>query len=143
MIISASKNDSLSFIIGSKNGRLSKGEVLLGRSINLYSFSNKDPIKKSDLDKASVELIEKKDDKTWRPSELYLINGEKRQLLNRPEYDYPDKIEFIGDLDGDLKDDFIIQYGDTRGIIILYLTTKARPGNLIEQVAMFFASYCC
>jgi hypothetical protein len=143
LFISASKNHSPAFIIGSKNGRLSKGEVVRGKSINLYRHSTDKPINKSDLDEASVELIEKKEVKSWEPSELYLINGEKRQLLNSPEYDYPFEIKFVGDLDGDFKDDFIIHYGDKTGIIILYLTTKARPGNLIQQVAMFFASYCC
>jgi len=143
LIISASKNDSLSFIIGSKNGRLSKKEVVRGKNTRLYSYNKESPVKKSDLDNASVELIEKKDAKTWKPSELYLINGKKRQLLNKPEYFNPYEIIFKGDLDGDLKDDYIIHYGDNTGIVILYLTTKAKPGNLIERVAMFFRSYCC
>lgn len=143
LIISASKNDSLSFIIGSKNGRLSKEEVVRGKNIRLYSYNKESPVKKSDLDNASVELIENKDSKIWKPRELYLINGKNRQLLNKPEFDYPVEIKFVGDLDGDLKDDFIIHYGDKGGIIILYLTTKAKPGNLIEKISMFFASWCC
>jgi hypothetical protein len=88
-------------------------------------------------------LIENKDTKIWKPDELYLISGKKRQLLNKLEYDSPYEIKFIGDLDGDLKNDYIIHYGDKGGIIILYLTTKAKPTNLIEPVAMFFASWCC
>jgi hypothetical protein len=143
LIISASKNENLSFIIGSKNGRLSKEKVVLGKSIRLSSNDTNNPVKKSDLDNASVELIENKDAETWKPSELYLIRGKKRQLLNKPEYFIPYEIRFKGDLDGDLKDDYIIHYGDTAGIVILYLTTKAKPGNLIEQVAMLFSSYCC
>jgi hypothetical protein len=142
LIISASKNENLSFIIGSKNGRLSKAEIVQGKRIILYDYGY-NPVKKSDLDNASVELIENKDVKTWKPSELYLINGNNRQLLNKPEYFIPYEISFKGDLDGDLKDDYIIHYGDKAGIVILYLTTKAKPGNLIEQVAMFFSSYCC
>jgi len=143
LIITASRNDNLSFIIGSKNERLSKEEVIRGKSIMLYSYSKDRPVKKSDLDNASVELIEYKDAKIWKPSELYLINGKKRQLLNKPEYDYPVEIKFVGDLDGDLKDDYIIHFGDKTGIVLLYLTSKAKSGNLIEKVAIFFVSYCC
>ena len=109
----------------------------------LYSYSEDSPVKKSDLDNASVELIEYPDAKIWKPSELYLINGKKRQLLNKPEYGDPVEIKFVGDLDGDLKDDYIIHFGDKTGIVLLYLTSKAKSGNLIEKVAIFFASYCC
>lgn len=143
LIISASKNDSLSFIIGSKIENLSKEKVVRGKKARLYSYEKSNPVKKSDLDNASVELIENKDVKIWKPSELYLINGDKRQLLNKPEYNDPVEIEFMGDLDGDLKDDYIIRFGDKTGIVILYLTSKAKSGNLIEKVAIFFASYCC
>jgi hypothetical protein len=143
LIISASRNDNLAFIIGSKNERLSKEEVVRGKSIMLYSYSEDSPVKKSDLDNASVELIEYPDAKIWKPSELYLINGKKRQLLNKPEYGDPVEIKFVGDLDGDLKDDYIIHFGDKTGIVLLYLTSKAKSGNLIEKVAIFFASYCC
>jgi hypothetical protein len=143
LIISASKNENLSFIIGSKNERLSKEEVVRGKNLLLHSYSADKPVKKSDLANASVELIKNKDTKIWKPDELYLVNGKKRQLLNKPEYDYPVEINFVGDLDGDLKDDYIIHFGDKGGIILLYLTTKAKPTNLIEPVAMFFASWCC
>ena len=143
LIISASKNDNLSFIIGSKKGRLSKEEIVRGKRIILYNYGQGNPIKKSDLENASVELIENIDAKIWKPSELYLIDGKKRQLLNKPEYDNPLEIKFVGDLDGDLKYDYIIQYGDKGSIILLYLTSKAKTGNLIEKVALFFASYCC
>lgn len=143
LIIYASKNYNLSFIVGSKNGRLSKDEVVRGKNIRLYSYNKKSPVKKSDLENASVELIGNNDSKKWKPNELYLINGKNRQLLNKPEYDYPVEIKFVGDLDGDSKDDYIIDYGDKMSIIVLYLTSKAKSGNLIENVAMFFAPYCC
>jgi hypothetical protein len=139
LIISASKNDKLSFIIGSKNGRLSPNKVVRGKNLLLHSLAADKPVQKSDLDNASVELIAK----IGKPDELYLRIGGKRQLLNKPKYDRPYEIRFMGDLDGDLKDDYIIHYGDKGGVIILYLTTKARPANLIEPVAMFFASWCC
>jgi hypothetical protein len=142
-IITASKSDSLSFIIGSKKGPLSKAKVVRGKDLMLYSFHPDKPIKEADLANASVQLIENKDPKNWKPSELHLIKGKKRQLLNRPEYDYPYEIKFIGDLDGDAKDDYIIHYGDKGSVIVLYLTSKAKSGNLIEQVAMFFGGYCC
>ena len=143
LIISASKNDSLSFIIGSKNGSLSNKKAVKGKNIRLHSFEKDNPINKSEIENASIELIENKDVKVWKPSELYLVNGKKRQLLNNSEYDYPVEIKFVGDLDGDSKDDYIIHYGDKGSIIMLYLTTKAKSGNLIEKVAVFFASYCC
>lgn len=143
LIISASKNDSLSFIIGSNNGILSDNKTVKGKNIRLRSYEKNNPINKSEIENASIELIENKDGKVWKPSELYLVNGKKRQLLNKPEYDYPVGIKFVGDLDGDSKDDYIIHYGDKRGIIMLYLSSKAKSRNLIEKVAIFFASYCC
>jgi hypothetical protein len=141
LIISASKNDNLSFIIGSKKGKLSPKNMVRGKSIRLYNDNNGTPIKQSDLDDASIEFMEHSN--TGQPNALYLTTPQKKQLLNLPEYDYPVEIKFAGDLDGDSKDDFIIHYGDKGSIILLYLTSKARSGNLIQQVALFFASYCC
>jgi len=143
LLISASKSNDLAFIIGSKTGRLSKREVVYGNNLLLQRHNSDKPLEKSDLENASIEMLGNKENNESKPNQLYLKSGNKRQLLNKPEYDYPYEIKFVGDLDGDLKDDYIIHYGDKGGIIILYLTTKAKPSNLIEPVAMYFASYCC
>ncbi len=143
LIISASKNDRLSFIIGNKKGRLSRNAVVQGKSIRLYHYNQANPINQSDLERASVELIELDGLKEWKPGELYLKRDNKKQLLNKPEYDYPNEITFMGDLDGDEKDDYIIHFGDKGRVVLLYLTSKAKPGKLIEKVAMFFAPFCC
>ncbi len=143
LIVSASKNENLSFIIGSKFKNLSSKKIAKGTTLLFRAFDRENKIKKSSLDSISIELVENKDNKTSKPSELYLKSGNQKQLLNKPEYDYPYEIKFAGDLDGDLKDDYIIHYGDKGGVIVLYLTSKAKSGNLIKKVAIFFASYCC
>lgn len=142
-VVAASKHDSLEFIIGTKNGKMPGKKTVRGRKLQLYYYGHDTPIKQSDLDKMSIEVVKNKDTKVWKPDELYLVDGKRKQLLNKASFDHPTKIIFAGDLDGDSKDDYIISYGDKTGIIILYLTSRAKPKNLIERVAVYFGFYCC
>ena len=82
-------------------------------------------------------------DQQDEPAKLFLKQGSKKQLLNEPALDFPTAIAFAGDLDGDNKDDYIIHYGDKAGVMILYLTSQAKTGELIRRVAVFYASWCC
>lgn len=142
LIVSASKNERLSFIIGSKSLNLSTNKRVKprGEAIYLESYGKNKPIKNTDLNPYSIHFDPESD-----PSfkKLYQLKGSQKQLLNKPEYGYPNELKFIGDLDGDSKDDYIIQYEDAQGIIILYLSSKAKKGNFLEKVAMFFKPYCC
>ena len=139
----ASKSENLSFIIGSKKRNLLNQEIVQGNHLYLLSDEPDSPLMKSQTKNLSIELIKNQDKNEWKPNELYLVNGNKRQLLNKPEYDYAYKIKFVGDLDGDSKNDFIIHYGDKVSVFVLYLTSQAKEGNLIENVAMYFTWYCC
>ena len=135
----ASKRENLSFIIGSKKSNLLNQEIVQGKHLYFLWHDLDSPLMKSELENLSLKLIENQEIKNWSPYELYLVNGDKRQLLNKPEYDFAFKIKFVGDLDGDSKDDFIIHYGHKVSVFVLYLTSQARDGNLIENVAMNFS----
>jgi hypothetical protein len=52
-------------------------------------------------------------------------------------------IELIADLDGDRKHDFIVSLGEEGRYFVLFLSSQARPGELVHAVATFTAGYCC
>ncbi len=137
LIISASKTKNLKFMIGYKSGIREKTVQAKAQQLPI------DPMEgaKGDilLPSLSLELIHRE---TW-PGDLYLKKDGQKQLLSRKDFDYPATLEFMGDIDGDAKDDYIISYGDKGAISVLYLTGKAPPGTLLRQVSIFHKSYCC
>jgi len=77
---------------------------------------------------------------------LYLKKNGKSQLLNPSNWELssPTYLKWVGDLDGDGKDDFLIDCGgDKSSHDILYLSTQADPGQLLKAVAAFFRGSCC
>jgi hypothetical protein len=75
-----------------------------------------------------------------------LVAEGKRQVIG-PVAGYSENlpVELIwrGDLDGDGRDDYLLRFGDKASQPILYLSTKARPGELVRPVAVFRSGYCC
>ena len=64
----------------------------------------------------------------------YNLSDEKYQALS---------IVWRGDLDDDGFDDFIIQYGENDGRIVLHLSSQAEAGDLFKAVAEYYIGYCC
>lgn len=88
-------------------------------------------------------IIPQRDSSEYVVPQLYLKKAGKKQLLNVLDYWKPAFLIFCGDLDKDGRNDYIISFGDKAGGTILYLSSKARPGELVRPVAVFFISYCC
>lgn len=76
---------------------------------------------------------------------LYLKQEGREQLLNPPnmKLGHPTQIFWKGDLDGDGKDDYIINYGDKVAHSLMYLSSQAENGDIVKPVAVFFSGYCC
>lgn len=71
-------------------------------------------------------------------------NGEQ-QVLNpeEPYYAYPITVQWYGDIDGDGKMDYLINFGEKNSKSILFLSSKAAPGQLVAPVGAYFSGYCC
>lgn len=55
----------------------------------------------------------------------------------------PHSLRWVGDLDGDGKNDYIIRFGFKGGEDVLYLSSQAEEGKLLKAVAAYFTAYCC
>ena len=56
----------------------------------------------------------------------------------------PGRVQWKGDLDNDGLDDFIIHFGSGKaGELVLFLSSKAEPGELFKKVARYVTKYCC
>lgn len=75
--------------------------------------------------------------------DIYLVKNNQKQLLSRPDFDYPARVVFAGDIDGDGITDYVICYGDKGAIIGLYLSGQAQKGDLIRLVSFYYGGYCC
>jgi hypothetical protein len=81
------------------------------------------------------------------PSELILSHGSQRQVLYRWAdglYDQNAELRWAGDLDGDGKVDLLINHSINSNVggLTLYLSTWAKPGELVGRVASFKAFGC-
>ncbi len=77
---------------------------------------------------------------------LFIEYGDqKRQLVNHKgkKIVWVPYVRFIGDLDGDGWQDYIISYGEKDMQINLYLTTEQSKDGLFIPSASYFTGYCC
>lgn len=67
------------------------------------------------------------------------------QVLNPPalRLQEPNQLHWCGDLDGDGKDDYIIEYASETGAEVLYLSSFAEKGQHLKAVAAFYWGFCC
>lgn len=142
LILYTADNINLKFIIGTKVEMFKDKPTILGKSIELSYYSNEKQLSK-ELKKVGLTLIDHSNKTQDYFFELIYSEENKKQKLNLKGFAFPTRIQFIGDLDNDGKNDFIISYGETAGPIILYLSSKANENDLLKMVASFFSSYCC
>ena len=79
---------------------------------------------------------------------LILTNGDKNQYLEKDlnlEHCWPATIYLVGDIDQDGQMDYYINYisHDSLGDAVLYLSSEARPGEVVRPVAINQVGYCC
>lgn len=78
----------------------------------------------------------------YSASSLYFTKNEKSQLIRKiPPLTY---LKWVGDLDGDGKDDFLIDYrSENGGQEVLYLSSQAESDQWLKAVAAYFSWPCC
>ena len=84
-------------------------------------------------------------DTDYPPVTLELRTGDRRQKLGEYSFDIlgpvplkgPDYLLWAGDLDGDGKPDLITRLGNDRQQVVLYLSTFAKPGELVGEAGRF------
>ena len=145
LILTASKTQNLLFIIGTKHDVPNRKGLKLPAPILISNFGNPGDSLSLKKQLANVSLLyeQSSNEQQWHAGTLHLIKNGRKQLLNRDEYGDVYSVEYIGDIDGDGQDDYIIQYGDKGSKTILYLTSKAKEGELIHLMAAFYGGYCC
>ncbi len=148
LAVTTKDNEGLMFIIGSKE-HLPPGQVF-GHTFDKWEESifyadyyyeelNEDLMDNFSL---NIENFEKED---YIHRELTLNTGGRSQALNPEGYDLGDpmNLEFIGDLDGDGQQDYIIVYGEEFSQTVLYLSSKAEEGQTVKPVAVYYSGFCC
>lgn len=88
---------------------------------------------------------ERKEDKEG--VDYFLTKNGITQKLNLDEseleWDYLNNFMWIGDLDEDGEEDYLIRYNEKVSRVILYLSAEAKEGELVRPVAIYLTSNCC
>lgn len=142
LILYTADNLNLEFIIGSKEEMFKDKSTIFNKSVEILYNENEKQLAK-DLRKVGLTLLDHSNKTRDDFFELIYSDENKKQKINLKGFVLPTRIKFIGDLDNDGKNDFIISYGETAGPTILYLSSKANENDLLKMVASFFCSYCC
>jgi hypothetical protein len=134
LCISADKIDSLLFMVGTKR-KLTQHIITGDFQMDCYNSninSNMNVHKGFFYDQASDQLS-------------YCFNGIEQILfaVDLSREIYPSCISWRGDLDGDQKDDFIIDFGEKYGQSILFISHDTEKGKLLRAVACYYSGYCC
>ncbi len=140
-VTSTSDNRDLAFIIGSKTkmkeGRID-GTNFPGQE---RYFRDETRTNHKLLNELSMERVESSGGQ-YLPY-LKLKSGNKRQILNIDDDSPLQSIVWMGDLDQDGKRDYIIYYGDEESMMVLYLSSHAKAGQIVKPVAVYYSGYCC
>lgn len=135
-------NEGLMFLLGDKNEVIIEGVIegkiddRPGSLLTIHSVAH------NLFDIENIQIVF--EEQSTYPY-LYLKQEGRKQLLNprNMKLGHPSKIYWKGDLDGDDRDDYIINYGDKAAHSILYLSSQAENGDIVKPVAVFFSGYCC
>ena len=141
--VAADNNNGLILIIGTKE-ILKEGER---KCIDLVSmkFDNDRTYNEDEMKLYGIEKVNVTKD---NPVGYYVIkSGSKVQEIKitvKGREAYPiNQIEFIGDIDGDNKLDYILSSEAEEGYNVLFLSSMKKKNNIVEPVAYFYTCYCC
>lgn len=84
----------------------------------------------------------------WDYSVFATDDSGRKQELGPPlregqERLLPFELQWVGDLDGDGRYDYLCNMGDKYGGVVLYLSTQAKRGEIVGLVAVMWHWYCC
>lgn len=132
LCISATERRDLIFMIGAKDSlhfdKIS-GSLNLHTSEDDFNFDNS----------FHSEFEYNKDN-----GQLTLMREGKKQILNPDkELELSAAVIWKGDLDGDTKTDYIVQFGIKGSETFLYLSGKADINQIVKPVAVYYNGYCC
>jgi hypothetical protein len=144
LLINASITKDLLFITGTKPGKVLPKKPLKIIADNLELMYEDHP-KYPDavtLEKCGLQYIVHRKVYQDKESGLFILKDGKRipMTSNSTDLNVPTVVEFVGDLDGDTKLDYIIQFGDKSSETRLYLSSQK---NFEKPVAVFYGGYCC
>jgi len=140
--ITTDNNDSLVFLIGSEKNVFQNGKIygymddwsnhkpIIKQWGDSIITSNYDFIEIKKINRDSLKVILTVENQTQ------IIDGDTRSR-------YPTSLRWRGDLDGDGKDDFIIQFGEKSSSTILYLSSQADQNQIAKPVSFYVSGYCC
>ena len=133
-VITSKKLSKLKFIIGYRyplNLTSTMNKVLPDEDSRVAQWAEEAKWNENFLNSHDIGFVERTEPE--RLFELSIKKGKSVQILNPKQLrvDFPSSIHWIGDLDGDEKDDYIIHYGEKSGTTILYLSTVADEGCLL------------
>ncbi len=143
LTITTDKEQASLFIIGSprplKERRLFFSEYL-GTGTTIYRGGE---MTEQVLKDAALEIRDQEGEDY--PLIVAIGSQGEQQILNpeEPYLNYSTKIQWFGDLDGDGKMDYLIEFGDKTSRNVLFLSTKAGAGQLVAPVGAYFSGYCC
>lgn len=76
----------------------------------------------------------------------YYIKSDQKYYKLTPSGDvhkYTNVIHFVGDIDSDGVDDYICSIGEKPQHTFLFLSSASQSGQIVRDVAVFHATYCC
>lgn len=79
----------------------------------------------------------------WESQRLIFQKNGLKQAVKPAFHDGLWYLVWCGDLDGDKKDDYIIQFGEKGMNTVLFLSKPAEKGQIVKPVAVFYSGYCC
>lgn len=141
----AKADKDLIFIIGSKK-ELSPGSInMLDENISLFEDLNINDTKKEQIIHQSPDCeVTRVKTEHWHDHTLKLKHKNEYQYMldSRHEGDLH-TIKWTGDIDGDGRTDYILEYGEKNMMTVLYLSSERSGGGLVKGVARFLSGYCC
>lgn len=150
-VTSTNDNIHLRFILGTKqklnftktNNRVVEADKRIYVSDFGVAFRH-NFLKKYDL---YINSVAKEQKEYYNSIELILRKNGKIQTLSSNDFYFsaniPMSLNWVGDIDGDGVDDYIVSYGDKSGGAILYLSSEAEEDQIVKPVALYRSGYCC
>lgn len=147
-MISANDNEDLVFMLGSKQPiKMKTTQNILYSKYQLQTIPDRDSRQKLLFEILSKQGIYQElvvEDGLSYNRYFMERDGIKQQLDEKFTYHEGDfNVSWIGDIDGDGKNDYIFNYGDKMGYSVLYLSSAAEAGQIVKPVTVFYYGYCC